>query len=46
MDMSNAAIRLGVNYVGLYDELAIFDRALTDAEIGRLHELTGGVGAL
>lgn len=45
-DMSNAAIRLGVNYVGLYDELAIFDRTLTDAEIGRLHELKGGLGAL
>jgi hypothetical protein len=45
-DMSNAAIRLGVNYVGLYDELAIFDRTLTDAEIHRLHELKGGVGAL
>ena len=45
-DMSNAAIRLGVNYVGLYDELAIFDRALTDAEIRRLHELKGEVGAL
>ena len=44
--MSNAAIRLGVNYVGLYDELAIFDRTLTDAEIHRLHELKGGVGAL
>ncbi len=44
-DMSNAAIRLGVNYVGLYDELAIFNRSLTGAEIRRLHELKGAVDA-
>lgn len=41
-DMPKAAIRLGVNYVGLFDELAIFNRPLTEAEIQTLAELKGG----
>ncbi len=45
-DMSKAAVRLGVNYVGLYDELAIFDRPLTADEIRGLHGLEGGVASL
>ena len=36
-DLSKAAIRLGVNYVGLFDELAIFNRALNQAEVDQLH---------
>ncbi len=32
-----STIRLGVNYVGLIDELAIFDRALTEDEVRFLH---------
>jgi hypothetical protein len=43
-DMSRAAIRLGVNYVGLWDELAIFNRALADREVAELHGLKGGLG--
>lgn len=39
-------IRLGINYVGGYDELALFDRALTAEEIAELHRLEGGVAAL
>ena len=35
-DISKAAIRLGVNYVGLFDELSVYNRELTDAEIGKL----------
>jgi hypothetical protein len=31
-----ALIRLGVNYAGLFDELAIFDRPLTEAEVQKL----------
>jgi hypothetical protein len=31
-----ALIRLGVNYAGLFDELAIFDRPLTGAEVEQL----------
>ena len=45
-DVTKAAIRLGVNYVGLFDELAIFDRALTETEIQALAELKGGVSDL
>ena len=42
-DVTKAAIRLGVNYVGLFDELAVFDRPLTEAEIQVLTELENGV---
>jgi hypothetical protein len=35
-DLPRAAIRLGVNYVGLFDDLTIFSRPLTAAEISRL----------
>ena len=35
-DPARLAIRLGVNYVGLMDEVAIFDRALTGREIATL----------
>jgi hypothetical protein len=45
-DLARAQIRIGVNYVGLFDELAMFDRALTDAEVLTLHQLEGGVAAL
>ena len=45
-DVAKAAIRLGVNYVGLYDELAIFNRPLTQEEIQALYTLTDGVGSL
>ena len=45
-DMSLGAIRLGINYVGLYDELALFDRALTAEEVRMLYELPGGVASI
>ena len=45
-DLARAAIRLGVNYVGLYDDVAIFNRALTENEIRTLHELKRGVAEL
>ncbi|HZS49915.1 MAG TPA: LamG-like jellyroll fold domain-containing protein, partial [Bryobacterales bacterium] len=35
-DVARAAIRLGVNYVGLLDDVAIFRRPLTDQEIGTI----------
>lgn len=38
-DIEKAAIQLGMGYVGLYDDLAIFNRALTDGEIKTLHSL-------
>ncbi len=43
---SPGSIRLGLSYVGLYDELALFDRALTSEEVAMLHALEGGVAEL
>jgi hypothetical protein len=40
-DGGESAIALGLGYIGLLDDLAIFDRALPDAEIRRLHETAG-----
>jgi len=45
-DLPSSTIRLGINYVGLFDELAVFDRALSDEEVLVLHQLNGGVAAL
>jgi hypothetical protein len=44
--MPRAAIRLGVNYAGLWDELAIFNRALTDREVAELHAVKGGLASV
>jgi len=43
---SPGSVRLGLSYVGLYDELALFDRALTSEEVTALHALEGGVADL
>ena len=43
---SPGSIRLGLSYVGLYDDLALFDRALTSDEVAALHALEGGVAEL
>ena len=45
-DSANGAIRLGVNYVGLLDEVSLFDRALTDDEVRVLYHLDEGVATL
>ena len=45
-DMEKAAFRLGVNYVGLFDEAALFSRALSREEVTALHELEGGVASI
>lgn len=37
-DTARVAIRLGVSYTGLMDELAAFDRALTETEIAVLYK--------
>ncbi len=39
-------IALGLGYIGMLDELSIFDRALSDTEIRSLHELAAGVTPL
>ena len=45
-DTDKASIRLGVNYVGLFDELSLFNRALSDDEVRVLHRLNGGITRL
>lgn len=45
-DLNKAAIVLGMNYVGLYDDLAVFGRPLTADEVGALGRLEGGVRSL
>jgi len=41
-----ASVMLGLNYVGMMDDLALFDRTLTHDEIGKLFALKRGVGEL
>ena len=45
-DPASVALVLGASYVGHQDDLAVFDRALSDAEVGQLFKLEGGVGSL
>lgn len=43
-DIQEATIRLGTGpFVGLFDDIAIFDRSFTDEEVKSLYDLTGGV---
>jgi hypothetical protein len=45
-DTAKARIMLGLAYIGLYDDLSVFNRALTADEIQTLYELDGGVKSL
>jgi len=45
-DPSATSVQLGLSYIGLFDELSFFNRALSDAEIKTLHELPRGVSGL
>ncbi|MFN9412627.1 MAG: LamG-like jellyroll fold domain-containing protein [Pirellula sp.] len=45
-DVDQSAIMLGLGYVGKMDDLAIFNRALTDAEVQMLGGLQRGVAEL
>ena len=45
-DADANAIALGLGYIGLLDELAIFDRALNDVQIRALHQLEKGISTL
>ena len=45
-DADQAALMLGLGYVGLFDELSVFNRALTPAEVSTLHALDGGTKSL
>lgn len=46
MDAELATIRLGVNYTGLMDELSMFTRPLSDAEVEVLYQLDGGAATI
>lgn len=41
-DASKSAITLGASYVGLIDDLSVYNRALTPDEVTRLYTLPGG----
>ena len=45
-DGENSLFMLGFAYTGWMDALAIFDRALTAAEMARLYQLPDGVKSL
>jgi hypothetical protein len=45
-DVSQSAVTLGLNYVGWFDDLAIFKRPLTDREVRALYQAPGGVREL
>lgn len=45
-ESEQAKIFLGLNFVGLMDEVSIFDRAFSDQEVRWLYELTEGLAAL
>lgn len=45
-DETEAVIMLGLSYVGLMDEVALFDRELTDKEVAELYALARGVAGL
>jgi hypothetical protein len=40
-DIDRAGVYVAINYIGLLDEFALFGRALTAAEVKRLHEKPG-----
>jgi hypothetical protein len=45
-DPKETTIAIGLNYIGLFDELSIFNRALTGEEIVMLYRLPRGVASL
>ena len=45
-DLGKGAVRLGVNYVGLFDDLSLFDRPLTEAEVQTLYGLADIAAAI
>jgi hypothetical protein len=42
-DLDQTRIMLGLSYIGLFDELTIFNRALSEDEVQQLHNLKTGV---
>jgi hypothetical protein len=42
-ELGRSNIFLGLSYIGFMDDLSIYNRALTDSEIGALYSLENGV---
>jgi hypothetical protein len=45
-EVEQSALTLGYSYTGLIDDIAVFNRALTDAEVKSLFELPTGIAGL
>jgi hypothetical protein len=45
-NVEQSALTLGLSYIGLLDDLAVFNRPLTDAEVKLLHQAPDGVRGL
>ena len=45
-DLSRAVVAIGINYVGKFDELTIFNRALTPDEVRELYQPSGSFSAV
>jgi peptidoglycan/xylan/chitin deacetylase (PgdA/CDA1 family) len=45
-DLLKSKIFLGLNYVGLIDEVALFDKSLSQHEVKLLYNLTNGISSL
>ena len=45
-DLDNAKIYLGLSYIGAMDEVAIFNRPLSEAEIKEVYTLAGGIKSI
>ena len=45
-DISQSAVTLGLSYIGMLDDLAIFNRPLTDAEVKAIYEAPKGLDGL
>lgn len=45
-DPTKATIAMGLSYIGLFDELSVFNTAMTDAEVAALYALPDGVSGL
>lgn len=42
-DVANTRLNLGIGYVGLFDDVAVFDKALSPEEVSFLYTLKKGV---
>jgi hypothetical protein len=45
-DVSQSAVTLGLSYIGMLDDLAIFNRPLTDAEVKAIYAAPQGISSL